>query len=127
MLYNLFFIISGILWSIELYPQLYKTYKTKKTGDISLFYYCVCIIAYIFFLIGSALLKNWYLFLSHIVPFLNLNILMILIIKYRYFSKQKGVCKYWIELSNNNGLYEYCQKTHHRVICCGNRKECEYK
>lgn len=120
-MYNLFFILSGILWSLELYPQLYKTYKTKRTGDISLFYYVMCICAYILFLIGAILMRNWYLLCSHILPFINLIILVILIIKYR---KRNTVCKYWIELDDINGMYEYCKKINHQVICCADKRKC---
>ena len=35
------------------------------------------------------------------------------------------VCKYWIELDGNMGLYEYCKLIRQGVICSGMTEECE--
>ena len=83
MLSKFLFVIAGLLWSIELIPQLYKTWKSKKISDLSLFFLIICISAFICFLWGAILLKNWVLVFSHFIPFINLIILTILVIKYR--------------------------------------------
>ena len=37
-LIKILYFFSGTLWAIELLPQLWKTYKRKTVGDISLFF-----------------------------------------------------------------------------------------
>ncbi len=74
---EILFIISGTLWAIELLPQLVKTYKTKKVGDISLFFPAICFISFLCFLTASILTKNWILVYSHAFPFVcNIAFLM---------------------------------------------------
>lgn len=80
---NIWFILAGILWSIELIPQIYRILRTKKVDDISLFFFSFCFLAYISFLIGSIIMKNNALIFSHIVPFINVSIILVLLIKYR--------------------------------------------
>lgn len=80
---NILFILSGILWSIELLPQLWKTYKTKKVEDISIFFPLICSIAYIVFIIGAFLIKQWYLIIAHVFPFCLMLIMLSLILKYK--------------------------------------------
>jgi uncharacterized protein with PQ loop repeat len=121
-MHNALFLISGFLWSVELLPQLWKTYKRKTTNDLSLFYYITCVSAFIIFLIGCYLLGNWFLFFSHLIPFINLCILIVMIINYR---KKYKLCKYWIELDDNSGMYEYCKYAKKRVTCCAEKKYCE--
>ena len=74
--------IAGILWAIELIPQLIKTIKTKRVKDISIIFLSLCFIAYIFFLIGCYLKKEWVLLFSHMLPWINLIILLGFTIKY---------------------------------------------
>jgi len=81
--YNVFFIIAGCMWGIELIPQLIKTLKTKKVEDISLFFPFLCLSAYLCFFIGCIGQENWMLLFSHLLPFVNLTWLLILILKYR--------------------------------------------
>jgi len=81
--YNTFFFIAGVLWGIELIPQIIKTIKTKTVEDFSLFFPCLCVSAYLCFFVGCIGMKNWVLFFAHLFPFVNLIILLILILKYR--------------------------------------------
>lgn len=80
---NLLFVIAGVLWAIELIPQLIKTIRTKSVGDISLFFITLCFTAFLIFITGCVLIKNWFLVISHILPFVNVCILLILVLKYK--------------------------------------------
>jgi len=80
---NILFVIAGCLWGIELIPQLIRTFKTKSVKDFSPFFLTLCFIAYIFFMAGCILIKNWYLLFSHIVPSINIVILCVLYWVYR--------------------------------------------
>lgn len=80
---NLFYSLAGILWAIELIPQLIKTIKTKKVEDFSLFFPCICALAYLCFFVGCINEKSWVLFCAHLLPFANLVFMLILILKYR--------------------------------------------
>ena len=87
---NILFIGAGILWGIELLPQLYQTFRTRKVEDISLFYVAICFMAYIIFLVGCFFINNKYLLIAHLIPFVNVGILLYLILKY----KEKRLRKY---------------------------------
>ena len=80
---NILFVIAGCIWAIELIPQLIKTVRTKSVKDISLFFLTLCFVAYIIFIIGCFLIKNWFLFISQLVPFINVGILLYLVLKYK--------------------------------------------
>jgi MtN3 and saliva related transmembrane protein len=80
---NIFIYLAGILWTIETIPQIYKLWKTKKSKDISIAFFLICIIAYIIFIIGNIMLRNWSVVVSQIFPFVNLIIINMLIFKYR--------------------------------------------
>jgi len=80
---DIFFSLAGLLFFVELWPQLLKTYRTKKVKDISLFFISLCLVAYIFFITGAWLIHNWILVLTHLLPFINVCVLFVLILKYR--------------------------------------------
>lgn len=40
--------IAGLLWGIELIPQIVKTYKTKRVEDISLPFFVMCGLYFIY-------------------------------------------------------------------------------
>ena len=80
---NILIYTAGILWTIETLPQIYKLWKTKKAEDISLAFFAICITAYIIFITGNIILKNWSVVIAHLFPFINLLIINTLIIKYR--------------------------------------------
>ena len=88
---NILFLISGVLFTVELWPQIYKTYRSRKAKDISIFFLITCMVAYICFIISSILIKNWFLVISHCIPFVNLSILFVLVLKYR--KKKRGISK----------------------------------
>tara|TARA_B100001027_G_C16107112_1_gene258788 strand:- start:43 stop:351 length:309 start_codon:yes stop_codon:yes gene_type:complete len=48
--------VGGTLLNITFIPQIYKTFKTKKTDDISIYFMCLQIITSIFCLTYSILL-----------------------------------------------------------------------
>ena len=77
------FIVAGTLWALELLPQLWKTLRTKDVQGISIFFISLCTTAYIIFITGCFLIKNWALLFSHVVPFINVCILLYLVLKYR--------------------------------------------
>lgn len=80
---NILFSVAGILWFFEGIPQIIKLIKRKSSDDISLFYFYMCVTAFILFLTGAILLKNWYLVFGHILPFININIIIFLVHKNR--------------------------------------------
>ena len=80
---NILFLVAGFLWAIEHIPQLRRTVRTKKVQDISVFFFILSFIAYIIFLIGCYFIKNWFLFFAHIIPFVNVSILLYLVLKYK--------------------------------------------
>jgi len=81
--YKYFYIISGFLWGIETIPQILRTYKRKTVNDISLYYPLICFIAFIFFLTGTYIEKNWIMFFPHIFPFILMGIFLTQIFIYR--------------------------------------------
>lgn len=89
---NILFLIAGLLWAIELIPQLIKTIRTKSVGDISLFFFTLCFIAYLIFIAGCYLIGNWFLFFSHLVPFINVSILLYLVLRYRKSKVKCNLC-----------------------------------
>jgi uncharacterized protein with PQ loop repeat len=75
--------IAGILWGIELVPQILKTYKTKCVRDISLIFFSICVLAYILSIIGNRIVKNWVIVYASIPSLIGNIIMVILILKYR--------------------------------------------
>ena len=75
--------LAGLLWGIDLVPQVIKTVKTKCVKGISLAFYIICLSAYIIYTIGNIMLKNWNIVIAHIPSFICLLTMIILILKYR--------------------------------------------
>jgi len=85
---ELLIVVAGIIWAVELIPQLTKTLKVKRTDDISIAFFIMTTMAYTCYTIGNAFLNNWLNVISHIPSFI-FNIFMIcLIVKYRYPSRK---------------------------------------
>lgn len=80
---NILIYIAGLLWTIETLPQIYKLWKTKQSEDISLTFFIICVSGYTLFIIGNIMLKQWSVVVAHLLPFVNLCIINILILKYR--------------------------------------------
>ena len=104
---NILFVIAGCLWAIELIPQLARTLRTKKVHDISLFFLTLCFIAYVLFIIGCYLIENWFLFFAHLIPFVNVSILLYLVLKYKGLLKKKKIkTPLKVVRQLDNGTYE---------------------
>lgn len=102
---NFLIVLAGFLWAIELVPQIIKTVRTKSVKDFSLVFFVVCLFAYIVYLIGNALLRNWVIFFAHI-PSLIMNAVMVfLIIAYRKRGSPYGIRR-------KNNIHRRVIKTH---------------
>lgn len=86
--------IGGTLLNITFIPQLYQTFKTKKTDDISLYFMCLQIITSIFCLTYSILLDENPLIISNSILLCEILALFSGKIMYSYiYKKQKGPVK----------------------------------
>lgn len=83
MLADIFIYVAGILWAVECIPQIVKLVKTKNTDGISLLFFCICSLAYILFLIGNLLLRQWSVAVANLLPFTMISIIVYLVIRYR--------------------------------------------
>jgi len=75
--------LAGLLWGIELIPQVIKTLKTKNVKGISLAFYMICLTAYIVYGIGNIMLGNWNIVIAHIPSLILFTTMLILVLKYR--------------------------------------------
>ncbi len=80
---NILFFIAGWVWVIDIIPQICKTLKLKSSEDISLPFFVLCIFAYALFLTGALLIRNWAIFIPHMVSFILSFYMIYLILKYR--------------------------------------------
>ncbi len=124
MLINILYLVSGILWAVEMIPQLMKIYNRKSVKDISIYFPLICIISMALYLVASYLSKNWVLIISIIGPFICNIILLIQCIYYRE-KVTKTLSGYWLcwcgQVSGNGKTEEpYCWK-------CGSSKTREIK
>jgi len=96
--------VAGILWGLEMLPQIYKTWKTKTVSDFSPFFLILCWVAYVLFMIGCILTKAYFYFYAHLLPMINITILDTLYFIYRKNSIDysnlphfiiNGVCCNW--------------------------------
>lgn len=76
---NCLIVFAGLLWAVELVPQIIKTVRTKSVKDFSLVFFVICLAAYVAYLAGNAILKNWVIFFAH-VPSLIMNLIMVILI-----------------------------------------------
>jgi len=81
--------VAGILWGVELIPQLIKTYRSKNVKGISLAFFTVCTLAYILYIAGNILLKQWNIVIAHIPSIIGLSIMISLILKYKNLRKHR--------------------------------------
>jgi len=75
--------LAGLLWGIECLPQIAKLIRTKETRGLSLPFFMLCVTAYILFLIGNILLKNYSVVVANLLPFALMGVIVFLIMKYR--------------------------------------------
>ncbi len=83
MLAKILFLISGMLWAIEMLPQLHRVYKRKSVKDISIFFPILCVLSMIFYFVASYLTRNWILIISMVCPFICNVAFLIQVIIYR--------------------------------------------
>jgi len=89
---NILIYTAGIIWGIELIPQLIKTYKTKNVKGISLTFFIASFIAYVIYIIGNVILQNWNIVIAHSLATVLVLWMVILIFKYRR-NDEKNTCK----------------------------------
>lgn len=87
---NCLIVLAGLLWAVELVPQIIKTVKTKSVKDFSLVFFIVCLSAYVAYLIGNALLGNWVIFFAHIPSLVMNGVMVFLILVYRKRGRRYG-------------------------------------
>ena len=69
--------IGGTLLNITFIPQIYRTYKTKQTEDISLLFMVLQFITSIFCLTYSILLRENPLIISNSILFVQITMLFV--------------------------------------------------
>jgi uncharacterized protein with PQ loop repeat len=88
MLETIFGVAAGVLTSIRLFPQLYKTIKIKKTDDLSL-WFLILLFFQALLLIGYGLTKpDMYIVFMNIVPLICSCILLELKHAYSLHAKE---------------------------------------
>ena len=80
---NILIITAGILWGIELIPQVLKTIKTKNVEGISPLFFITCMTAYTCYMFGNILAANWVIVWAHIPSLVLTTIMITLLFKYR--------------------------------------------
>jgi len=88
---NALIYLSGLLWGIELIPQVIKTVKSKNVEGISTAFFAICLAAYIIYMFANGLVGNWPIVIAHIPSLTLLMVMLILIVRYRKNGKKK--CK----------------------------------
>lgn len=91
---NVLIYLAGLIWTIELIPQLIKTYRTEDVSGISLSFFICSLIAYIIYGFGNIVLNNWNIVIAHIPSLLLISWMVILIIKYRRKKHEKNTRKF---------------------------------
>ena len=81
--WNYCFLISGILWGIEMFPQLMTTYKTKHVKDINILFPIICLLSFTIFFVGCIGRRDWILLASNAIPFICILTWLMMILKYR--------------------------------------------
>lgn len=87
LLETVFGVAAGIIASVRLFPQVYKTVKVKKADDLS-FWFLIMVSSQALLLIGYGLVKpDWYIVCMNIIPLICSFILLDL--KYVYNAPVK--------------------------------------
>lgn len=81
--------LAGILWGIELIPQVLKTLKTKDVNGLSLAFYIICLCAYVVYTIGNIMLGNWNIVIAHIPSLILFFTMLTLVLKYRRKNEKR--------------------------------------
>ena len=83
--------IGAVLLDITLLPQLYKTFKSKQTRDISIYFMFLQIVTCIFFLIYGILLNEIPIMMANSILMLELLVLLYAKIRYSYFITENSI------------------------------------
>lgn len=75
--------LSGLLWAVEMVPQLIKTYRRKTVNDISVSFPLIALISMGCYFIGCYLTQAWILIISISMPFVCNVIFLIQVLIYR--------------------------------------------
>lgn len=81
--------LAGVLWGIELIPQVAFTLKTKNVEGLSLWFFIICFFAYVSYMVGNGLLGYWNIFISHVPSAILFFTMLILVIRYRRKDETK--------------------------------------
>ena len=65
-----FGLIAGVLTTISFLPQVIKSLKTKKTGDVSVLMYVVLVIGVFLWMIYGILINDLPLILANLITFI---------------------------------------------------------
>ena len=76
-------LLAGVLWGIELIPQLIKTIKLKDVSGISLLFCLLCFIAYVVYMVGAYMKGFWMVIIAHTPSMVLWGVMLILVLKYR--------------------------------------------
>ena len=88
---------GGTLLNITFLPQIYRTFKTKQTDDISLVFMILQVITSILYVVYSFLLDEQPLIVSNIILLCELLTLLVGKIMFSYVYKKKNE----LNLQNN--------------------------
>lgn len=87
MLANFFGTIAGILTSIRLIPQVYKSLKTRHTRDLSTSFLVIILFQAAFLIMYGLTKPDLLILYGNIIPFISSIILLYL--KFKYISEDK--------------------------------------
>ena len=76
-------LLAGTLTTIAFFPQVIKTWKTKKTEDISLVMFLILCLGIFLWLVYGLIIKDLPLILANGITFLFASIILIFKIKYK--------------------------------------------
>lgn len=85
---NIAIMSAGIIWGIELIPQIVKTFRCKDSSGLSLSFFMMCFLAYLLYIFGNALSENWIVVYSHIPSYVGNMLMVCLIVKYNKKKKK---------------------------------------
>lgn len=82
-------LIVPIITSIQLLPQLIKTYKTESVGDLSLYTLLLIVFSNILWLSHGVFIRDYSLIISGILSIIINIILLVLYLKYKMINDGK--------------------------------------
>jgi len=80
---NILIYSAGVLWGLEMIPQIIKTVKLKNVEGISLAFFGTCLFSYVIYMIGNVLLDHMNIVIAHIPSLIFNTVMICLIVKYR--------------------------------------------